>query len=95
MTGEPAWFTALVDQRMALLADKLPPKAVPDQTSVIMTPLSDPPPILPPSVWERTCDGCGLFCPDDVPFYTGHITRQHGPFQVVIVFGVCEHCHWQ
>lgn len=93
---QPAWLVAAVDQRLALMLDHLPPLTRPGPGTVIMTPLSEPNENATAEEWarwERTCDRCHTYVPDDEPFYTGHVQREHRDgFTVVVMFGVCaEH----
>ena len=42
--------------------------------------------------WERTCDNCGRYIPEDGEFYTGHMARIVDDVQIMIAFGVCGIC---
>lgn len=89
--GEPAWLTAKVDQRLALMADKMGDINL--DYSVVMTPVSEPREGATREEmvrWERSCDNCGLFCPG--AFYTGTTTRKGFDTQVIFTFGACPKC---
>lgn len=87
-----AWLTAAVDQRVALLRESGALSAL-QEAKLIVTTLKDPPADTQEALvkWERTCDCCGKDCADSA-FYTGHISRDVGLFQVVITYGVCSTC---
>jgi hypothetical protein len=91
---EPAWLTAMIDQRMALMEEHLGnPANVP--ANVVMTPLTEPEEDATNADrerWERTCDNCGTYCDNDTPFYTGSTVRMRGNVQVIFMFGVCAPC---
>jgi hypothetical protein len=42
--------------------------------------------------YDRTCDLCGTYCPDNELFYTGSIERQIPGATVMVTFGVCKSC---
>lgn len=90
---EPPWLQAKVDQRIALMKEKLGnlPQAL--DVGIIMMPLTEPTEHATPDemlAWERSCDNCLVFCAGD--FYTGHVSRNWGGQQIVITFGVCPVC---
>lgn len=91
---EPAWLVHLIDQRLALIEDKLG-ASVPD-TNLIMTPLTEPGEKATQrefDQWDRTCDHCGRYCKAPRLFYTGHIVRQlRCNTTVYMTFGVCQRC---
>lgn len=93
---EPAWLTALIDQRMALVEDKVAGKV--DADYLITTPLVEYGPDTRPGFdrWDKTCDnpGCHRYCPTTL--FSGHIVRnlKQGN-QVVMIFGVCPRCKTQ
>jgi hypothetical protein len=91
----PAWLTAKVDQRLALVEESIG-NADLATTSIVMTPLLEPHPTAPALTWarwDRTCDSCLVYCPDTEAFYTGHVVRAlRNGTQVCITFGVCEIC---
>lgn len=101
MSGKlPAWLSAKVDQRMALVDQHVTPAALTmsGKLPLILTPLTEPSPLASDTVlsqWDRTCDCCGRFCPDEVDFYTGQVQRTtKGGVLVIMFFGVCEkHAH--
>ena len=94
--SEPAWLVALIDQRLALVEDKL--GEVPAVTHMVMTPLTEPREDATQreyDEWDRTCDSCRKFQPNGKNFYTGHIVRQlKSGLMVYMTFGVCESCKW-
>lgn len=90
--GWPAWLVSKVDQRVALMKEKLPTRAV-AKADIVMTALNEPPEGATPeewALWERACDNCGTYCEDG--FYTGHVTVEVHGRQAIITFGVCEKC---
>ena len=93
---EPPWLTAMIDQRMALMEQELGPAVDGLQSyGVVLTLLTEPPEGSSHAVaerWERSCDRCGLYCPDDAEFYTGHATRELGGAKVMVAFGMCPAC---
>lgn len=94
MTQPPAWLSAAVDQLLARMQSEVPPAAFAGY-NVVMTPLTEPPEGASDAVierYERTCDNCGAYCPDTVPFYTGAVRRTLGSTPVEVTFGACERC---
>jgi hypothetical protein len=96
----PAWLTAKVDQRMALVDQYVTPATLmlSGQLPLIVTPLAELDEHATEEAraqWERTCDCCGKHCPDPEKFFTGQVQRTtHGGVLVVMFFGVCqEHAH--
>lgn len=88
---EPAWLVAMVDQRLALMADMLPPGAIGEHT-VIVTPLAEPPENATARdirKWENSCDNCGQYRRDLQTYST---VREHDGVPVEFVFGACERC---
>lgn len=97
MSGKtPPWLTALVDQRLALVEESGVPAAASalGKIPLIVTPLTEPPPNathVQHSRWDRTCDGCGEYCPYPKDFYTGQVQRTTSTgILVVMFFGVCK-----
>ena len=63
--------------------------------TIVMTYLSEPdhePTREELDRWERTCDRCGTYVPDDGEFYTGSVLRVIEGRQVMFTFGVCAPC---
>jgi hypothetical protein len=89
----PGWLTAKVDQRIAELAPVIAAQQQ-NTPSMVMTPLTEPPEDTQESYdrWDRSCDNCGAYCPDDVKFYSGSYSRLVGGVQVMVSFGVCDNC---
>jgi hypothetical protein len=90
--SEPAWLTARVDQRLALMSDSALDAA---SANLVLTPLTEPDEDASPAVrqrWDRTCDNCRRYCPDDEPFFTGNLVRTWRGTPVIVVFGVCPDC---
>lgn len=92
--SEPAWFTAAVDQRIAMLEEAMMGKPK-GQFSLAMSMLIEPPETasdLERELWERRCDGCGKDC-NNAAFFTGQYagTLKNGT-QFVLVYGVCSTC---
>jgi hypothetical protein len=92
----PAWLTAKVDQRVALILEVMGAavKGIDDYTTV-MTPLTEPAEGASPAEiqrWERMCDNCGRYCGVGEDFFTGHLVRDVEGHQVVFMFGSCPRC---
>jgi hypothetical protein len=91
----PAWLTAKVDQRLALMeemAGELPSLA--NDKTLIMTPLTEPREGATQAefeIWNRTCDNCGKDC-TGLDFYTGHMVRLWKGAKLMFTFGVCTEC---
>lgn len=93
----PAWLAAAVDQRIALMRDKIGPgfAELADNTNLVMTPLTEPAEGATDAErekWERTCDRCGVYCNSFARFYTGAVQRELDGVQVTLMFGVCHRC---
>ena len=90
---EPAWLTHAIDQRMALLEDKVSPTV--SDVNLIMTPLFEPAEDTTAALdrWEHTCDNpsCGRYLPNKL--HPGHAVRllRNGT-QVFMTFAVCSKC---
>jgi hypothetical protein len=93
--SDPAWFTAKVDQRVALATEAARYMRTPNE-AIIMVPLTEPPPgfsQLDYDRWDRSCDGCGAYCPHPIAFFNGHRTVTNAKGLLVhLVFGLCETC---
>lgn len=90
--NEPAWLTAAVDQRLALVAEHI--DLTEDVDKIVMTPLVDPTEGDQAAMdrWERTCDRCGVYCAPAEAFFSGTTTRLLAKVQVVFTFGACRRC---
>jgi len=91
---EPAWLTAKIDQRLARMTESLDVD-INELTNFALLLLTEPPDDASPEEvarWEYTCDNCGTYCPEPVPFFTGHSIRFLGPTQVAITYGICGPC---
>lgn len=91
ITDIPPWLQSLVDQRLALIEQHLPPA----EFTIVMTPLVEPAEDTKQGVdfWERCCDNCQRYCPPDTEFYTGSIQeRLRDGRMVVMTYGVCPSC---
>ena len=92
---EPAWLTAKVDQKIALVKVPMLNAARATQAGFVMTFLDEGHAHMTDEEreqWERTCDRCHTYVPDDGEFYTGHVVRDVEGQQVVMAFGVCGPC---
>ena len=88
--SEPVWFTALLDQRQALIEDKIG-KLPKQQQTMLMTPLTEPHPGMSFAQWERSCDYCKKFCPGEDSFMAGaKIIHLRNGMPVTITFGLCR-----
>jgi len=99
-TGLPAWLTSKIDQRMALIDERVTPVSISrGPVPLIVTPLTEPGENATPlqmERWERTCDACGKYCPyPKEDFFNGQVQRTTKTGMLVIIFfGVCkEHSH--
>lgn len=97
----PAWVTAMVDQRIALMIEKgALDQAREAGSNLVFSFLNEGDHEMSKEEldhWERTCDHCGRYIPEDAPdgpdgFYTGHLTRTVEGIQIILAFGVCGTC---
>ncbi len=68
---------------------------IPEGYPFILTTLTEPPEGSPDEVrerWERTCDNCGTYCPDDTTFFTGSMGTTIDGVRIEITFGACPKC---
>jgi hypothetical protein len=89
---EPAWLVAAVDQRLALLMEKLD-GTMPEGVQVLMTPLTEPEEFatkLDMEFWDKSCDHCRKHCPGFL--LTGNVVREAFGLPVNITFGACRAC---
>lgn len=102
---EPAWLSAKIDQRLAMMADVITSESgttdaemtelLKSQLTVMMTPLTEPAEgatIADMQRWERECDNCGAYSPPGTMFFTGHASRTKWETQIVFMFGMCGTC---
>ena len=98
---QPAWLVALADQREALMIEKGALDAAREAGSqFIFSFINEGDHEMSTEElarWERTCDHCGRYIPEDAPegpdgFYTGHLMRTVEGIQIVMAFGVCGTC---
>lgn len=93
--NKPVWLTARLDQRLAMIEDKVFDIARAHGIHIIMTPLSEEPPGCSEKEakrWNRTCDNCKVYVPDGPGFYTGQAEARKHKFLVLIPFGCCAAC---
>ena len=91
----PAWLAAKVEARVALIAAGVTAAARETDAQVVMTYLDEGKAEMTDEErrrWERTCDNCQRYCPDEDEFYTGHVVQMIDGRQVLIAFGVCGIC---
>lgn len=88
------WLQAAVDQRFALIKEALKSPHVLSAIDVVMTPLTEPTFDGAPDLakWDRTCDRCLKYIPDNQDFWTGHVLQMWGPVRIVMTYGVCTPC---
>jgi hypothetical protein len=91
MMREPAWVTALADQRVAEIAARTTP-ALLATYAVVLSPLVDMPDGADVDRWERTCDNCGTFVPEGPTFNAGMVQREAHGKQVILSYGACDPC---
>jgi hypothetical protein len=91
----PRWLTTAADLRIGFMLEQMGGD-VPEGYPFILTPLTEPPEHFTDEErerWERTCDNCGKFCPEDTEFYTGAIGREvTEDTRIEIMFGACPAC---
>ena len=95
--SEPAWMSAAVDQRLALMAEGIPAPAAGglDGYTVITTPLTEPPEgeratKQDSERWDHSCDNCGVLV--RAGMVTGYVERELHGRKVMIFFGSCPDC---
>jgi hypothetical protein len=92
----PPWLVAKVDQRLELMIQHGALAIARESGApMIMTFLDEGSPGMSEEErerWERTCDRCGEYIPDDGEFYTGHMNRTIEGIQIFMAFGVCGSC---
>jgi hypothetical protein len=98
MSDIPPDLQSKLDQRIAMLEDAGAfMLRMLDKDVVLVLALTDPPPGITEAtylVWDRTCDRCGKYCPNDRPFYTGSLQTIVLGHVVSFSFGVCQACKW-
>jgi hypothetical protein len=92
---EPAWLLAKVDQRLALMREKLGDEGITllGLADVVITPLTEPPENATQqqiATWDKSCDNCGRLCPTRL--VTGQVVRMLDKIQVTFFFGACPRC---
>lgn len=91
----PSWANHMIDQRLARIAENLPPASLVRVVPIIVTPLSE---LREEATkeeyerWDRACDNCGAYCPEPIPFYALVATRQTKGYTVQIHGGSCQKC---
>lgn len=89
----PEWLVAAADVRVSFMLSQM--GGIPDGYPFILTPLTEPPAGWTDAQrerWERTCDHCGLYCPEGTDFLTGLISRDIDGTRIEITFGACRAC---
>lgn len=89
---EPAWLTAAVDQRLAMMFEIVDPSVL-DKGTVLFAFLTEPAEGAGPlefGYWEHACDNCGRYSKDDV--LTGTVERMFEDTKVLVQFGACPTC---
>jgi hypothetical protein len=89
---EPAWLTAAVDQRLAMMFEIMDASLLDDLT-ILFTFLTEPVEGAGPlemAYWEHACDNCGKFSKDEV--LTGTVERVFEGHKVLVQFGACPTC---
>ena len=98
---QPTWLMAKVDQRVALMVEKGALDTAREAGSTFIFSFLDEGDHEMTKEelarWERTCDNCGRYIPEDAPegpdgFYTGHLARTVEGIQIMLAFGVCGTC---
>lgn len=95
MSERPAWLIEAVTERMAKDQAVLANAMAATQSNIVMVFLSEPAEDTPPEErerWERTCDNCGRYCPDEEQFFTGLVHMPLGNGHVEVTFGACPDC---
>lgn len=95
MIQPPPAIVALIDQRMAMIEDKLGNLPA-NPVNMIITPLTEPRDGATTEEyerWDRTCDACRTYCGPMTPFWTGVAVRSMRNGQsVTLMYGVCKDC---
>lgn len=95
---EPAWLTAKVDQKIQLVKEPMLAAARANNAGIVMTFLDEGRAEMTDEErerWERTCDRCQTYVPDEGEFWTGHVVREVEGQQVMMAFGLCGPCRRQ
>jgi Pyruvate/2-oxoacid:ferredoxin oxidoreductase delta subunit len=91
MQAEPAWLAKKADALIARLKEQGLTE-FPGHTVVMMT-LTEAESPEAIERWERTCDNCSTYCPDQDLFFTGQVVREFDDgTKLVITFGACPLC---
>lgn len=96
MTVQDQHLNYLVAARLNGMRAAIALAAESDPPAVVMTTLTEPPDDATDEDrrrWDRSCDLCGTWCPEDTEFWTGSTTPPGQPVQVIVTFGVCGPCH--
>lgn len=94
----PPWLQSQVDQLQARVRSQFPPGiplSVVFGNAIVTMPLTEPAEGSSKKQmqrWEFTCDNCGRYCPDPIPFHTGTLAQQWDGVQVLIFYGACSRC---
>lgn len=92
----PPWLVEMVENRLTLMVQHGALELARESGApFVMTFLDEGEPEMTDEErerWERTCDHCGTYIPDDGEFYTGHFKRVIDGIQVLMAFGICGTC---
>jgi len=91
--SEPAWLTAAVDQRLALMVETIGEAVQFIDHEVIVTPLTEPREGASDAEmkhWDFSCDNCGRYCPTRL--LVGQVTRELHGKPVMFTYGACPWC---
>jgi hypothetical protein len=94
----PPWLVAQVDQKITFMTEHgALDMARESGAMLVMSFLDEGSPDMTDAereVWERTCDHCGKYVPDEGPetFYTGHVVRFVEDVQIILAYGICGTC---
>lgn len=92
-TTEPAWLTAKVDQRLALMADMIWQPDVLTGYVAVVTTLTEPAEGCGPheyAQWDKSCDNCGKYCP--ATGLDGTVRRELMGVTVEVAYRMCRQC---
>lgn len=89
------WVVPMVNAFMAEHQVELANAMKATSSNIVVTFLNEPADSATPEErekWERTCDNCGRYCPDDEQFYSAMALRPLLNGRVEITFGSCLGC---
>ena len=91
---QPAWLTAAIDQRLALVLDNLRGFVADGVPTIVYTPLTEAEDETSEAhaLWDKSCDNCRKFMGDQLVHGHSQYKRNSLNVLVVITFGACRDC---